>query len=180
MPKPSAVDLLEYASPREVDDTVREELIDCWIAVSNAGGAAGFPFPPVDAATVTPVADELIAGLDPLRHRIVVAQHAGRLAGWVSLHRDPNPLVTHWGVVRHLQTDPRMRGRGIGSALMERVRVLARDDLRLEQLHLAVRDGLGLEDFYGRLGWREIGRWPNALRFPDGDRDEVLMVLDAL
>ncbi|WP_405522210.1 hypothetical protein [Streptomyces canus] len=36
----------------------------------------------------------------------------------------------------------------------------------------------GLEDFYGRLGWREAGRWPSALRFaPDDTRDEVLMLL---
>ncbi|RDV48322.1 hypothetical protein DDV98_29620 [Streptomyces sp. IB2014 011-12] len=34
----------------------------------------------------------------------------------------------------------------------------------LEQLHLAARGGVGLEDFYGRLGWKEIGRWPGALR----------------
>ena len=39
----------------------------------------------------------------------------------------------------------------------------------------------GLEDFYGRLGWKEIGRWPGALRLAsDDDRDEVLMVLSPL
>lgn len=30
------------------------------------------------------------------------------------------------------------------------------------------------------IDWREVGRWPNALRLPDGGRDEVLMMLDAL
>jgi hypothetical protein len=40
---------------------------------------------------------------------------------------------------------------------------------------------MGLEDFYARLGWREIGRWPAALRLSDGDdRDEVLMLLTPL
>ena len=51
----------------------------------------------------------------------------------------------------------------------------------LEQLHLAARGGTGLEAFYARLGWREIGRWPNALRLAaDDTRDEVLMVLDPI
>jgi GNAT superfamily N-acetyltransferase len=181
VPEPSpTVDLLQYTAPDEVGDGLRAELVACWIAVSNAGGAAGFPFPPVDASDVTPVAEDLIAGLDPRHRRLVVARYEGRLAGWVSLHRDPNPLVAHWGVVRHLQTDPRRRAHGIGSTLMERLRTVARDELGLSQLHLAVRGGLGLEDFYRRLGWRETGRWPNALRFPDGDRDEVLMVLQRL
>jgi hypothetical protein len=51
--------------------------------------------------------------------------------------------------------------------------------LGLEQLHLAARAGEGLETFYGNLGWKEIGRWPGALRFGSGDdRDEVLMLVD--
>lgn len=181
MSKPYAVvDLAQCAAPDEVDAELRAELIACWIAVSNAGGAAGFPFPPVDASDVAPVAEELVAGLDPSRCRLVLARTEGRFAGWVSLHRNSSPLVAHWGAVRHLQSHPDLRGRGIGTALMEHLRAVARDDLGLSQLHLAVRSGMGLEGFYQRLGWREVGRWPNALRFPDGDRDEVLMVLDAL
>jgi hypothetical protein len=38
----------------------------------------------------------------------------------------------------------------------------------LEQLHLAARAGAGLETFYGRLGWKEVGRWPEALRLGPG------------
>lgn len=64
---------------------------------------------------------------------------------------------------------------------MNHVRDIARDEMGLEQLHLAARGGVGLEDFYGRLGWKEIGRWPGALRLaPGGDRDEILMILAPL
>ncbi len=60
-------------------------------------------------------------------------------------------------------------------------RRIARDEMGLEQLRLAVRGGAGLETFYGRLGWREVGRWPAALRLsPTDDRDEVLMLLNPL
>jgi hypothetical protein len=64
---------------------------------------------------------------------------------------------------------------------MNRARQVAREAMGLEQLHLAARGGMGLEDFYSRLGWQEIGRWPGALRLgPGDDRDEVLMILSPL
>ena len=160
---------------------LRTALIECWTAVTNAGGAAGFPFPPVGETEVAPVADALIARLAAPRSRMLVARCDGALAGWVHLSREPNPLVAHWGTVRHLQTHPRFRGRGIGGGLMRWVREVARDEMGVRQLHLAARGGVGLEGFYERLGWREVGRWPRALRLADGDeRDEVLMLLDPL
>jgi len=83
---------------------VRQELTACWIAVTNAGGAAGFPFPPVNASHVAPAVDTLAARLDPQRNRILLARSGGTLAGWVALSRDPSPLIAHWGTVNHLQT----------------------------------------------------------------------------
>ena len=105
----------------------------------------------------------------------------GRGLGWVALSRDPSRLIAHWGTINHLQTRPGQRGRGVGSALMRRLREVARDELGLEQLHLAVRGGMGLEAFYGRLGWTVTGRWPGKLRLsPSDTRDEVLMILAPL
>jgi hypothetical protein len=53
--------------------------------------------------------------------------------------------------------------------------------MNLEQLHLAVRGGMGLEDFYEALGWQVTGRWPRKLRLAPGDtRDEILMILATL
>jgi hypothetical protein len=91
----------------------------------------------------------------------ILACHDRTLLGWVALARTPSRLVGHWATVHHLQTHPSHRGRGVGSALMRRLHHLAREELGLEQLHLAVRGGMGLEGFYARLGWREIGRWPD-------------------
>ena len=170
----------QYAGSAQVGDGLRQDIIDCWVMVTNAGGAAGFPFPPVDATIVAPVASDLIASLSP-DSRLIVA-HAGEvLAGWVHLHRHPNPVIAHWGTISHLQTLPALRGQGVGSALMTSARQIARQQMGLEQLHLAARGGMGLEHFYARLGWREIGRWPRALRLaPDDDRDEILMILTPL
>ena len=171
----------QLTTPDAVTPDLRTDLIACWIAVTNAGGAVGFPFPPVGEDEVAPVADALIAGLAAPRSRLLVARLDGALAGWLQLSREPNPLIAHWGTVRRLQTHPRFRGCGFGGALIRWVRGVARDEMGLRQLRLAVRGGLGLEGFYERLGWREVGRWPRALRLADGDeRDEVLMLLDPL
>jgi len=64
---------------------------------------------------------------------------------------------------------------------MVRARQVARAEMGLEQLRLAVRGGTGLEHFYGKLGWTVIGRWPDALRLaPGDDREEILMLLAPL
>jgi GNAT superfamily N-acetyltransferase len=171
----------QYVDPGQVSAELRQDIVACWIAVSNAGGAAGFPFPPVDAGIVAPVADDLIAGLSPDRSRLIVARAGDALAGWVHLHRHAHRVVAHWGTISHLQTLPAFRGQGVGSALITSARQTARQEMGLEQLHLEARGGMGLERFYARLGWREIGRWPGALRMaPGDDRDEVLMVLAPL
>jgi GNAT superfamily N-acetyltransferase len=175
------LDIIQLTYPRDADPAVRQELTACWIEVTNAGGAAGFPFPPVDTRHVAPAVDSLADGLDPQRSRILLARSSGALAGWVVVGRDPNPLIAHWGIVNHLQTQLAYRNQGIGSALMHRLRQVAQDEMGLEQLHLAARGGTGLEDFYARLGWREIGRWPGKLRLaPDDTRDEILMILTPL
>jgi GNAT superfamily N-acetyltransferase len=175
------LDIIQLTHPDDAGPAVRQALTACWIAVTNAGGAAGFPFPPVNASHVAPAVDTLASRLDPQRSRILLARSSGTLAGWVRLSRDPSPLIAHWGTVNHLQTQPAHRGHGIGSALMHRLRQVARDEMGLEQLHLAARGGTGLEDFYARLGWRETGRWPGKLRLaPDDTRDEILMILTPL
>jgi GNAT superfamily N-acetyltransferase len=134
--------------------------------------------PPVGHADVAPVLDRLVAGLSPRRLRMVVAQVDGLLAGWLTLVGDPHPLIAHVGTVHHVQTRAERRGRGVGSALMRYVATVARDEMDLEQLRLSARSGLGLEGFYGRLGWKEVGRWPRGLRVaPGDDRDDVLMSL---
>ncbi|MFE0646039.1 GNAT family N-acetyltransferase [Streptomyces sp. NPDC058877] len=171
----------QFTTSESVHVGLLTALTDCWTEVSDAGGAAGFPFPPVDPAAVAAAVDRIVTGLDPARCRLLVATVDGALAGWLCLRRDPDPLVAHWGTLHHVQTRLEARGRGIGAGLVRRAREIARDEMDLEQLRLAARGGSGLEAFYGRLGWREVGRWPGALRLSAEDhRDEVLMVLAPL
>ncbi|MEU9236023.1 GNAT family N-acetyltransferase [Streptomyces subrutilus] len=173
--------LTQFVRPEEITEDLLLALVECWSEVSNAGGAAGFPFPPVDSVEVTAAVKRLIAGLSPTGSRLIVAMVDGGLVGWLNLRCDAHPLVAHWGTLHHVQTRLDVRGQGIGAGLVRRARDVARDEMGLEQLHLAARGGVGLEEFYGRLGWQEIGRWPGALRLADGDDcDEVLMLLSPL
>jgi GNAT superfamily N-acetyltransferase len=174
----SGVTLQWLTEPSMVDARTRHQLLNCWRDVSNAGGAVGFPFLPVEDAHVLPAVDAMIASLDPLLTRLLLATVDESLAGWLLLVRNTSKLTAHWGRVLRVQTALAHRGTGIGRTMMTEVSRAARDDLGLEQLHLELRAGLGLESFYNACGWREVGRWPAALRLSgDDDRDEVLMFL---
>lgn len=184
------VRLLQLSRPDQVPPGLRDQLADCWAEVSDHGGAVGF-LPPADRVLVAEAVTRLLADLDLVRCRVVYAvaeeprPGAGRpegiLAGWLAVRRDTSPLIAHWGTVQYVQVHPAFGGRGVGSALMRRVRQVAREEMGLEQLRLALRSGRGLEHFYGRLGWRVVGGWPGALRVAPGeDRDEILMLLAPL
>jgi GNAT superfamily N-acetyltransferase len=170
----------QCAHPGEISAGLSRQLTDCWVMVSNAGGAVGF-LPPADSTQVSPVVARLVAGLDPQCSRLLLALDGEILAGWLNIRRELSPLVAHWGTISHLQTHPGFRGRGIGRTLMTWARQVAREEMGLEQLHLALRGGTGLERFYSRLGWEVVGSWPRALRVaPGDDRDEILMILAPL
>lgn len=167
--------------PRDATEAVRRDLTACWTEVVNAGGAVvpmGCPLPPVTQASLRPAVERITRELSPDHSRLLVATVNGALAGWLLLRREAHPLAAHCGVVNHVQTHVHFRGRGVGGAMMRHAQGVARDEMGLERLQLAVRSGLGLEEFYRKAGWTEVGRWPGALRVaPGDDRDEILMSL---
>lgn len=172
------LDLSWLTSPGAVTPVLRQQLAACWQEVANSGGAVGFPFPPVSDLDVSSAVADMVGSLDLPENRILTAGKNGRLAGWLFLAGNSSKLTAHWARVLRVQTAVDCRANGIGRALMAETARAAAEDFALEQLHLELRSGLGLEDFYRSCGWREIGRWPGSLRVPAGDRDEVLMVLD--
>jgi len=175
----SEVVLQWVGAPDQMGHDTREQLMRCWRDVSNAGGAVGFPFLPVGDEQVRPAVEEMVSALGRDSNRLLTAAVDDALVGWLLLSLNTNPLTQHWARVLRVQTALEYRGRGLGRALMHEVARSARDDIGVEQLHLELRSGLGLEDFYSGLGWQVTGRWPGALRLSEHDRrDEVLMLLD--
>ena len=158
-----------------VDDVLRGELLRCWTDVSNAGGAVGF-VPPVTEDDVAPVLDRLLEGVHSGRDVLAVLTDRGATAGFAALVGSLSPLRSHWGTVLRVQVHPSFQGRGLGAVLMRGVHEIAADR-GWEFVHLTARGGTGVDGFYRRLGYREYGRLPGAIRVaPGDDRDEILLV----
>ena len=84
------------------------------------------------------------------------------------------PRRRHVGRLR--RTETRVSKLHHGGQLLEGLHGIARS-LGLEQLHLTVRGGTGVEGFYERFGYTVIGRHPGAIRVASGDdRDELILV----
>jgi GNAT superfamily N-acetyltransferase len=160
-----------------LDPSVRADLLDTWIAATDAGGAVGFTAPaPVEriAETLDQALGRVAAGVD-----LLGVLHTGeRYAGMGLLVDRGSALQAHWRTVLRVMVHPDHQGNGAGRLLMEGLRGSA-VDLGLEQLELTIRGGLGLEKFYGPLGYRVVGNHPRAVRVgPDDYRDEIMLVLD--
>ena len=179
-PKP----MLYFEAPRvatvpgaAVDDTLRDEIVDLWVRVNDAGGSVGFlPGAPREAVA---------AALD--RHLADV--RAGR--SLLCVLRDPDGSVRGLGLWEHalgfpyehvaglkrLMVDPAAQGRNLGRILLGGMVGIARRQLpHVELLRLDYRDGLGLGEFYERAGWTEVGRVPHGLKLTATDyRDDVAM-----
>ncbi|MFC4021481.1 GNAT family N-acetyltransferase [Micromonospora sp. GCM10011542] len=168
---------LRFVLDPELTPQLRARIVALWVDVTNAGGAVGF-VPPVTAADVRTIADPTFAGIADGPDRLLLGYADDRLVAALIFCDNRFDLKAHWCVLKRVMVHPDTQGTGYGSALMREAARLGREMGR-EALHVTVRDGLGLDAFYRRLGYREIGRLPAALRVaPGDDRDEILMWLD--
>lgn len=163
----------------ELDPELTPELIDrleqIWLAVGNSGGAVGTPMP-ATIEDVRKLSGKAFRDVNEGSDHIVVA-YDGTPVGFGFLTHNPGVLFAHWAIVKRLQVDPELQGKGIGSALMTAITELARDRLGLEQLQLTVRGKTGTEAFYERFGYEVVGRIPGAIRVsPGDDRDMIYMM----
>jgi GNAT superfamily N-acetyltransferase len=155
-----------------VDDRLRADLLACWTDVTNAGGAVGF-VPPVTPDDVVPLLDKLVEGVHSGRDVLALLTVGGETAGFAGIVGSLSPLRRHWGTVLRVQVHPSHQGEGLGRVLMDGVHEIARAR-GWEFLHLTARGGTGVDGFYRRLGYREVGRLPGAIRVAAGDdRDEI-------
>jgi GNAT superfamily N-acetyltransferase len=158
------------------DPTLRDQLLDTWVRVTDAGGAVGFT-PPADP-------DEIMATLDSALRRVARGQDTlgvlrrgagGPAVGMGILVVSQSELRRHWRTVLRVMVAPELQGTGAGRILLEGLHDLARE-LGTEHLVLSVRGGTGTERFYARFGYEQIGRHPAAIRLaPGDDRDELLL-----
>ncbi len=156
---------------------LRADLLDTWIAATDAGGSVGFTAPaPVHlvAETLDLALERVAAGQDLLG----VLHNGDRYVGMGLLIANSGQLSSHWRTVLRVMVHPKYQGSGAGRLLMDGLRSSA-EQLGLEQLMLTIRDGGGLDAFYEKLGYRVVGSHPRAVRVaPDDYRDEIMLVTD--
>jgi GNAT superfamily N-acetyltransferase len=158
------------------EPALRDQLLEVWVAATDAGGAVGFVPPAPIAAIATTLEsalDRVSQGQDALG---VLRDHAGVAVGMGFLVSNGKVLTAHWRTVLRVMVHPRLQGTGAGSVLMAGLHRLA-VELGLEHLQLTIRDGNHLERFYSRFGYTVVGSHPGAIRVaPGDDRDEIMLV----
>jgi RimJ/RimL family protein N-acetyltransferase len=174
-----------------VTDALRDDVIDLWVRVNDAGGSVGFlPGAPRDdvAAALDRHLRDVRAGRSLL---CVLREPAAPAHAPAGSRTDPEGPVRGIGLWEHalgfpyehvaglkrLMVDPEVQGRNLGRVLLAGMVGIARRELpHVELLRLDYRDGLGLGEFYGRAGWSEVGRVPRGLKLTESVyRDDVAM-----
>jgi GNAT superfamily N-acetyltransferase len=167
---------LHFVLDPPVTDDLREAVVQLWTEVAAAGGAVGFSGP-VNRTDVEPVAYGALSAVEDGHDRMLGGYIGDKLMTMLFFVSHRMALQRHWRTVKRVMVQPGAQGRGYGAALMREGERIARRE-GWEALHLTVRAGEGVEDFYARLGYQEVGRFPNALLLTHGElRDEIQMWL---
>ncbi|HEY5837138.1 GNAT family N-acetyltransferase [Streptomyces sp.] len=161
-----------------IDAELTDGLLELWTDVSNEGGAVSF-VPPVTPEDVRPELECSLAAVGTGQQRLLVGRDEdGRIAASAFLAYNSHRLKTHWLRLHAVMVHPAHQGRGCGRTLMAAVEQAARGFHGIEAIRLVCRGGTGAELFYGRCGYKEVGRVPSAIRVaPGDDRDDVIMLL---
>lgn len=169
---------LTYELDPAVGPKLRDEVLALWAEVTNSGGSVGF-VPPVTVEDIRPqFAKHLVAMAEGGSRLLVGRDEEGVVRATAFLTLNSHRLMRHWLWLYTVMIDPALQGRGEGRALMAAAADAARGIDGIEAVRLTCRGGTGLERFYERCGYKEVGRVPGALRVaPGDDRDDITLLL---
>jgi ribosomal protein S18 acetylase RimI-like enzyme len=132
----------------------------------ESGASSGF-LAPLDEALAAGYWRERIAESASGRRALLVARERGRIVGSVQLLFAAQQNGRHRAEVQRLVVLRSARGRGIGTALMDRLEALARSR-GVALVTLNTRAGDPPEALYLRLGYTIVGPIPDFAQNPDG------------
>jgi GNAT superfamily N-acetyltransferase len=141
--------VFEMVAPElATDPALREQLLDTWVRVTNAGGAVGFTAP-TDPDTIAPTLDSALRRVARGQDTLGVLRRGpgGPAVGMGILVISQSGLRRHWRTVLRVMVAPELQGTGAGRTLLLGLQNLARE-LGTEHLVLSVRGGTGTERFY--------------------------------
>ncbi|MFE9249985.1 GNAT family N-acetyltransferase [Streptomyces sp. NPDC007088] len=167
---------LTFTLDPAVDAKLRDEVLALWADVSNAGGSVGF-VPPVTPEDIRPQLVKQLIGMVEGDRLLVGRDEDGVVRATAFLTLNRHRLMRHWIWLYTVMVHPGLQGRGAGRALLDAAAEAARSMDGVEAIRLTCRGGTGLEDFYARCGYKEVGRVPGAIRVaPGDDRDDIVML----
>jgi GNAT superfamily N-acetyltransferase len=165
---------LTFRTHTGIPDDLRTRLVDIWVEATNAGGAIAFVAPVERDAVDAKAFRDFDGGLDLL----LVGSEDGEPVAFLVITDYRFELKDHARLLKTVVVHPKHQGEGYGVELLREAERLARTLDGVELLHLTCRGGLGLERFYAKCGYTEVGRIPRMLRVGADDyRDEIHMVL---
>jgi len=107
---------------------------------------------------------------------IVAVDRAGTVIGQLGISREEHPVTRHVASIG-MMVHPRWRGRGVGSALMDKALEWARE-MGVEKMALSVYpDNEPARALYRKFGFVEEGRLSGHSKKAVGYRDEIVMGL---
>jgi GNAT superfamily N-acetyltransferase len=168
---------LSFVLDPDLTAELRDRIVARWVEVTNAGGAVGF-VAPVSTRDVRPTAERAFAAVRDGADHLLAGFDGADPVALLFITDNGHRLKDHWRVLKRVMVAPGSQGRGYGAAIMREAAEAGRK-MGLEALAVTVRGGTGRERFYERLGYREVGRLPGALRVaPGDDRDEIYLWLN--
>jgi len=112
----------------------------------------------------TPWSEDFILESYKSGTRFFVAVENGRVIGYIGIS-----CILDEGYIANIAVYPNARKKGVGTALLERVFSLARDEgLSFVSLEVRVSNTTAIS-LYEKLGFKQEGRRPNFYREPDED-----------
>ncbi len=107
-------------------------------------------------------------------HAVLTALWDGVPCGVANLYLQPYQKMSHQCLFAII-VDEKLRGRGVGGALLKELMALAKERFKLEFLHLEVYQGNPAINLYRRLGFQEYGIHPRFMKDQGKYIDKILM-----
>jgi len=144
----------------------------------GSGASLGF-LPPLDEEVARAYWRDVIGEVASGKRVLLVATADGEVVGSAQLELAAKPNARHRAEVQRLMVHTRMRGRGIGRALMSEIERAAREQSR-SLLVLDTRKGDVAERLYLALGYVPAGVIPAYTRDADGTPHDTIYFYRAI
>lgn len=107
-------------------------------------------------------------------HAVLTALWDGVPCGIANLYLQPYQKLAHQCLFAII-VDEKMRGKGVGTKLIQELMALGKERFKLQFMHLEVYEGNPAINLYRRMGFEVYGVHPKFMKDKDRYYDKILM-----